>query len=111
MDCLAGKSAAWGKAFLMFLTGHIVFVRNVYGALYCCKNSCFDRCVELGFFGVTVLFGDYFGIGRRLDPVEYVGADLLGIPAISTAVYILVGFAAVIVLVTVSNRRGLRDTG
>lgn len=63
-----------------------------------------------GFVGITILLSDYFGIGRRFDPVEYIGVDLLGIPAISIAVYILIGFAAVIVLVTVSDRRGLRDT-
>ncbi|MCY4576985.1 MAG: DUF378 domain-containing protein [Candidatus Kaiserbacteria bacterium] len=52
-----------------------------------------------GLVGVTHAFGTH------LDLVEYIGYDILNAPVVSDVVYIIVGIAAVIVLVGMLDRK------
>ena len=51
-----------------------------------------------GIIGVTHLFGNHF------DLVEYIGYGLLNAPIISDILYVIVGIAAVIMLVSALDR-------
>ena len=52
-----------------------------------------------GLIGVTHLFG------TRLDLVEYLGHQLLDAPTVSDVIYVIVGIAAVILLVSMLDRK------
>ena len=52
-----------------------------------------------GLIGVTNLFG------RHFDLVEYIGYDLLNVPEVSYVIYTIVGFAALVMLVGLMNRK------
>ena len=52
-----------------------------------------------GLVGITSI------LGNRFDLVEYIGYVLLNAPVVSDVIYIIVGIATLIVLVSMLNRR------
>lgn len=57
-----------------------------------------------GIIGITTLSGEYLSIGGRFDVIEYISGTLLSAPLLASVIYVVIGIAAGVALLSLLNR-------